>query len=64
MIHVSKITKQCLFFTPFSNKEQLFLLVEYSKMEQFQIKQPSELLRPYVNQYWFLAIDNAERSSL
>lgn len=32
-------------------------------MEQFQIIQPSELLRPYVKQYWFLAIDNAERSS-
>lgn len=32
-------------------------------MEQFQIIQPSELLRPYVKQYWFLAIDNAEPSS-
>lgn len=32
-------------------------------MEQFEIIQPSELLRPYVKQYWFLAIDHAERSS-
>lgn len=32
-------------------------------MEKFQIIQPSKLLRPYVKQYWFLAIDNAERSS-
>ena len=32
-------------------------------MEQFQILQPSGLLLPYVKQYWFLAIDNAERSS-
>lgn len=32
-------------------------------MEKFQLVQPSKLLRPYVKQYWFLAIDNAERSS-
>ena len=32
-------------------------------MEQFQIIQPSQLLKPYVKQYWFLAIDNAERGS-
>ena len=32
-------------------------------MEKFQIIQPSKLLKPYVKQYWFLAIDNAERSS-
>ena len=32
-------------------------------MEQFQIIQSSKLLRPYVKQYWFLTIDNAERSS-
>ena len=32
-------------------------------MENFQLVQPSRLLRPYVKQYWFLAIDNAERSS-
>lgn len=32
-------------------------------MEQFQIIQPSKLLRTYVKQYWFLVIDNAERSS-
>ena len=32
-------------------------------MEKFQLVQPSRLLRPYVKQYWFLAIDNAERSS-
>ena len=32
-------------------------------MEKFQIIQPSKLLRPYVKQYWFLVIDNAERSS-
>lgn len=32
-------------------------------MEKFQIIQSSKLLRPYVKQYWFLAIDNAERSS-
>lgn len=32
-------------------------------MEKFQIIQPSKLLRPYVKQYWFLAIDNAEQNS-
>ena len=32
-------------------------------MEKFRLVQPSKLLRPYVKQYWFLAIDNAERSS-
>lgn len=32
-------------------------------MEQFQIIQPSELLRPYVKQYWFLVIDNTKQSS-
>ncbi len=39
------------------------MLAESSSMEQFQIILPSTLLRPYVKQYWFLAIDNAERSS-
>lgn len=32
-------------------------------MEKIQIIQPSKLLRPYVKQYWFLAIDNAEQNS-
>ena len=32
-------------------------------MEKFRLVQPSKLLRPYVKLYWFLAIDNAERSS-
>lgn len=32
-------------------------------MEKFQIIYPSELLKPYVKEYWFLAIDNAVRSS-
>lgn len=39
------------------------MLANKRKMDQFQIIQPSELLKPYVKQYWFLAIDNAERSS-
>lgn len=39
------------------------MLAESSSMEQFQIILPSTLLRPYVKQYWFLAIDNAKRSS-
>lgn len=32
-------------------------------MEQFQIIQPSELLKPYIKQYWLLAIDNVKCSS-
>lgn len=32
-------------------------------MEKFQIIQPSESLRPYVKQYWFLTIDNVEQGS-
>jgi Transcriptional regulator containing an amidase domain and an AraC-type DNA-binding HTH domain len=32
-------------------------------MEKFQIIEPSTLLAPYVKQYWFLAIDDAQQSS-
>ena len=32
-------------------------------MEKFQIIHPSDLLKPFVKQYWFLVIDNAALSS-
>lgn len=32
-------------------------------MEHFQVIQPSTLLAPYVKQYWFLKMENAERGS-
>jgi AraC-like DNA-binding protein len=36
------------------------LFHQNKKMEEFQIKQPSALLAPYIKEYWFLAIDNAK----
>jgi len=32
-------------------------------MENFQVIQPSELLKPYIKQYWFLTLDNVIQDS-